>query len=297
MKKNKFTEFLKGKGYYMLLFVGVVAIAAVAIIGSQLSTKQEKQDNEYVDINEVDDNIAAEDGDYELAENNPISEGIVNSEGDASTDVAANDNSANTSADNGTNQDVASAEDMIEMEGYEEDDVAQGENATDTATTDDTLETGTTSAQNETAETAENLTFSTEDTLMWPVMGNVIMNYSMDHTIYYATLMQYKCNPAIIIDAEVGTEVKAAATGVVTSVEMDNEETGITVTMDIGDGYSVVYGQLADDMSLEVGDLVNAGEVIATVSQPTKYYSVEGSNLYFMVKEGDKTINPMLLLR
>ena len=297
MKKNKFTEFLKGKGYYMLLFVGVVAIAAVAIIGSQLSANQEQQDNEFVDINEVDDNIAAEDGDYELAENNPISEGIVNSEGDASTDVAANDNSANTSADNSTNQDVASAEDMIEMEGYEEDDVAQGENATDTATTEDTLETGTTSAQNETAETAENLAFSTDDTLMWPVMGNVIMNYSMDHTIYYATLMQYKCNPAIIIDAEVGTEVKAAATGVVTSVEMDNEETGITVTMDIGDGYSVVYGQLADDMSLEVGDLVNAGEVIATVSQPTKYYSVEGSNLYFMVKEGDKTINPMLFLR
>ena len=297
MKKNKFTEFLKGKGYYMLLFVGVVAIAAVAIIGSQLSANQEQQDNEFVDINEVDDNIAAEDGDYELAENNPISEGIVNSEGDSSTDVAANDNTANTTADNGTNQDVANTEDMIEMEGYEEDDVAQGENSTDAAVTDDTLETGTNSARNETAETAENLTFSTDDTLMWPVMGNVIMNYSMDHTIYYATLMQYKCNPAIIIDAEVGTEVKAAATGVVTSVEMDNEETGITVTMDIGDGYSVVYGQLADDMSLEVGDLVNAGEVIATVSQPTKYYSVEGSNLYFMVKEGDKTINPMLLLR
>ncbi len=297
MKKNKFTEFLKGKGYYVLLFVGVVAIAAVAVIGSQLSSKQEQQDNEFVDINDVDDNIAAEDGDYELAENNPISEGIANSEGDASSDVAANDDSANTSADNSTNQEVANNEDMIEMEGYEEDDVAQGENSTDTAAAEDTLETGTTSAQNETNETAENLSFSSDDTLMWPVMGNVIMNYSMDHTIYYATLMQYKCNPAIVIDAEVGTEVKAAATGVVTSVEMDNEETGITVTMDIGDDYSVVYGQLADDMSLEVGDLVNAGEVIATVSQPTKYYSVEGSNLYFMVKEGDQTINPMLLLR
>lgn len=297
MKKNRFTEFLKGKGYYVLLFVGVVAIAAVAIIGSQLSAKQEQQNNEFVDINDVDDNIAAEDGDYELAENNPISEGIVNSEGDASTDFAANDDTANTSADNSTNQDVASNEDMIELEGYEEDNVAQSETPTKTAARDVVRETGTTSARNETGETAENLSFSEDDSLMWPVMGNVIMNYSMDHTIYFATLMQYKCNPAIIIDAEVGTEVKAAATGVVTNIEMNNEETGITVTMDIGDGYSVVYGQLSDDMSLEVGDLVKAGEVIATVSKPTKYYSVEGSNLYFMVKEGDKTINPMLLLR
>jgi murein DD-endopeptidase MepM/ murein hydrolase activator NlpD len=291
VKKNKFTEFLKGKGYYVLLFVGVVAIAAVAIIGSQLSAKQEQQDNEFVDINEIDNNIAAEDGDNDLAENNPISEGLVNSEGDASTDVAANDNSANTSADNGTSQDA------IELEGYEEDDVAQGENSMDAAAADDSMETSTASAQNEGLEAMENLTFNSEDGLIWPVQGNVIMNYSMDHTIYFATLMQYKCNPAIIIDAEVGTEVKAAATGVVTSVDRANEETGITVTMDIGDGYSVVYGQLSEDMDLEVGDLVNAGDVIATVSQPTKYYSVEGSNLYFMVKEGDQTMNPMLLLR
>ncbi|MDF2487184.1 MAG: hypothetical protein K0R46_3352 [Herbinix sp.] len=294
MKKNKFTEFLKGKGYYMLLFVGVVAIAAVAIIGSQLSSKQEQPDNEFVDINDMDDNIAAEEDDFDLAENNPISEGIVNSEGDASTDVAANDDSANTSAENDSNQEVANNEDMIELEGYDEDNVADTDTA---AAQDELMETSTASAQNETTETMENLSFSMDDDLMWPVAGNIIMNYSMDHTIYYATLMQYKCNPAIIIDAEVGTEVKAAATGIVTSVEMDNEETGITVTMDIGDGYSVVYGQLSDDMALEVGDLVNEGEVIATVSDPTKYYSVEGSNLYFMVTEGDQTINPMLLLR
>ena len=159
------------------------------------------------------------------------------------------------------------------------------------------METSTASAQNETAETMENLSFSVDDGLMWPVQGNVIMNYSMEHTIYFATLMQYRCNPAIIIDAEVGTEVKAAATGVVTDVDRSNEETGITVTMDIGDGYSVVYGQLSEDIGLEVGDLVNEGQVIATISQPTKYYSVEGSNLYFMVMEGEETINPMLLLR
>ena len=298
MKKNKFTEFLKGKGYYMLLFVGVVAIAAVAVIGSQLSANQEQQNNEFVDINDIDDNIAAEDGDNELAENNPISEGLVNSEGDASTDLAANDNSANTTVDNGASQDVANNEDMIELEGYEEDNVAQDEASMENAAINDAaVETGSASAQNETTETMENLSFNAEDGLMWPVQGNVIMNYSMDHTIYFATLMQYKCNPAIIIDAEVGTQVKAAAAGVVTNVDRANAETGITVTMDIGDGYSLVYGQLSEDMGLEVGDMVNTGDVIATVNQPTKYYSVEGSNLFFMVKEGDQTINPMLLLR
>ncbi|MBB2184638.1 M23 family metallopeptidase [Lachnospiraceae bacterium MD1] len=142
----------------------------------------------------------------------------------------------------------------------------------------------------------ENLSFKADEGLLWPVNGNVIMNYSMDHTIYFATLMQYKCNPAIIIDAEVGTEVKAAATGIVSSIDTDNEETGLTVTVNIGDGYSVVYGQL-DNVSLEVGDMVNEGDIIGTVSEPTKYYTLEGSNLYFQVLENEQTVNPMLLLR
>ncbi|MGF7145181.1 murein DD-endopeptidase MepM/ murein hydrolase activator NlpD [Anaerotaenia torta] len=302
MKKNKFTEFLKGKGYYMLLFVGVVAIAAVAVIGSQLSANQEQRDNEFVDLNEMDNNIAAEDENMELADNNPISEGIVNSEGDTSSEVASNDEAANIAAENVPGQDVADNSNMIEYEGYDEDNVpdaslAQAGGESSTASAGESMETSTATAQNEPPKAAKSLSFDVDRGLMWPVQGNIIMDYSMDHTIYYATLMRYQCNPALIIDAEVGTEVKAAAAGKVTAVDLNNEETGVTVTMDIGDGYSVVYGQLAQDMSLEVGDLVEEGEVIGTINAPTKYYSVEGSNLYFMVKENDQTINPMLLLR
>ena len=124
------------------------------------------------------------------------------------------------------------------------------------------------------------------------------MNYSMDHTVYFATLMKYACNPAIIIDAEVGTEVKAAYKGVITSIEPTDEETGYTITMSIGDGYSLVYGQLdAESVTLKVGDLVNEGDVIGKIDEPTKYYTVEGSNLYFEVLANDQTVNPMLLLR
>ena len=66
--------------------------------------------------------------------------------------------------------------------------------------------------------------------------------------------------------------------------------------MEIGNGYSLVYGQL-ENLNLEVGDFVSQGEVIGTIAKPTKYYTVEGSNLYFQVLEDGKTINPMLLLR
>ncbi len=303
MKKNKFTEFFKGKGYYVLLFVGVIAIAAVAVIGSQI-TSNSNNENNLVDINDTDNNLAAGEEDTELAENNPVSEGIVDN--GTSEDIAANDDTTNNAVAEGDDaQDVAG--NGPELEGYDEDNVSNSDGedmladtgeADEVAQVEDTVEASTSTAQNETNDTVESLSFSVDEGLMWPVQGNVIMDYSVDHTVYFATLMEYKINPAIIVDAEVGDEVKAAATGVVTKVEekADNEETGLTVTMNIGDGYSLVYGQLSD-VNLKVGDLVQEGDVIATVAEPTKYYSVEGSNLYFQVLQDDQTVNPMLLLR
>lgn len=132
--------------------------------------------------------------------------------------------------------------------------------------------------------------FDTEN-MSWPLQGNVIMNYSMDQTIYFATLDQYKYNPAIVIQAEVNAPVEAVSAGKVISIE-NNAETGTTVTVDMGDGYSAVYGQLKE-IAWNTGDSVAAGEVIGYVSEPTKYYSVEGANLYFELLKDGAPVNPM----
>lgn len=301
VNKNRFTEFFKGKGYYVLLFVGVLAIAAVAIVGSQLSSNSKDEGREYVNLNDdTEDNIAANEDDTQLAENNPISDGIANTEGDSSDYAYTNEDE---------NEAVESNGDQVEYEDYgtdvsgnEQEQVTDDTQASESEiasedTEDAAVETTGNAVEADTSSVADNLSFKSDDGLLWPVEGNVIMNYSMDHTIYFATLMQYKCNPAIIIDAEVGTEVKAAAKGVVSNIEED-AETGFTITMNIGDGYSLVYGQLdKNSVTLEVGDVVEEGDVIGTVGEPTKYYSVEGSNLYFQVLEDEETVNPMLLLR
>jgi murein DD-endopeptidase MepM/ murein hydrolase activator NlpD len=304
VKKNRFTEFFKGKGYYMLLFVGVMAIAAVAIIGSQLASNQNEEGKEYVDLNETDDDIAADEDDTQLAEDNPVTEGIVNNGSDPTTDTAANDNQGQDVATNqpeleGYGEGSDSGSEQVQTDPTQTDEQAQTTETEEVAQEEeDAVETTGTTVQADNTSVMDSLTFKADDGLLWPVTGNVIMNYSMDHTIYHATLMQYKCNPAIIIDAEVGTEVKAAAKGVISSIDPDNEETGYTITMDIGDGYSLVYGQIdKDSASLEVGAVVNEGDVIGAVDDPTKYFSVEGSNLYFMVMENDQTVNPMLYLR
>lgn len=137
----------------------------------------------------------------------------------------------------------------------------------------------------------DTLVFSASDVLSWPVDGNVILSYSMDETIYFSTLDQYKYNPAIIISGEVGTEVLAAADGVVEKIEV-TAQTGTTITMSLGNGYQLVYGQLKE-ASLKEGDRVEKGEVVGYLSEPTKYYSVEGPNLYFELLKDGQPVNPM----
>ncbi len=138
------------------------------------------------------------------------------------------------------------------------------------------------------------LNFSVEDGLIMPTEGYVLMHYNMDNTVYFATLDQYKYNPAVIISAPEGEPVYACADGEVVSV-FSNEEIGQSMILDLGNGYQVTYGQL-QNLSCEVGDFVSAGEKIAEISAPTKYYSVEGSNLYFSMSANGELINPEEML-
>ena len=138
------------------------------------------------------------------------------------------------------------------------------------------------------------LHFNAEDDMQWPLMGNVVMNYSMDQTVYFATLDQYKYNPAIIIQGKVNDKVLSVADGKVSNIET-NEVTGCTVTVDLGDGYSAIYGQLKE-VELGAGDNIAAGDTVGYVNEPTKYYSVEGPNLYFQIVKDNQSVDPMEFL-
>ena len=133
--------------------------------------------------------------------------------------------------------------------------------------------------------------FSEDSVLTWPASGAVIMGYSMDQTVFFQTLEQYKYNPAMIIGGEVGETINVSAAGIVTNIE-ETAQTGTTVSLDMGNGYTAVYGQLTD-VPLAVGDYVNAGEMVGNLNEPTKYYSIEGPNLYFQILKDGTPVDPM----
>ena len=146
----------------------------------------------------------------------------------------------------------------------------------------------------ETAGAAQDLMFSEATIMELPVTGTVLIPYNMENTVYFPTLDLYQCNPGVVFSAAEGTPVLAAADGEVVSVEND-ARTGLTVTMNLGNGYEAIYGQLTD-VSLEAGQKVQKAARIGAVAAPTKYYVKEGSNLFFEMKKDGKAIDPMVYL-
>ena len=149
-------------------------------------------------------------------------------------------------------------------------------------------------ADTEEAEMAGNVLnagYSSENVMSWPVRGEVIMDYSMDKTIYYPTLQEYKCNPSILIQSEEGTDVAAAFSGTVADVYHD-AQLGTVLEMSLGNGYEAYYGQL-ENVDVAVGDPVRQGQIIGTVSTPTRFYSIEGSHLNFRVTRDGEPVDPL----
>lgn len=135
------------------------------------------------------------------------------------------------------------------------------------------------------------LDFSETSKIAWPHRGNIVLDYSMDSTIYFPTLEQYKCNSGLVIQADISEPVYTPANARVLETGI-HEEIGNFVVLDLGNEYSAVCGQLKEIAVCE-GEYLEKGQLLGYVAEPTKYYTVEGSNVYFQLKHQDKTIDPL----
>ncbi len=249
-------------------------VAMIALVGTYTVTKYQGSQQE-----QVADNNKLESKEKNLLEN----------DNDNNTDDGSENQGANEQANNGEGR-------LTDDETQEAntDNIINDMDATlleEVGTEDETQSVDTVPIEDEEVAGHVAAHFDDGDSLTWPINGGVIMKYNMEQTVYFETLDQYKRNPAMIIDGEVGDAVVAAAAGVVSKVETDRE-TGQTVTIDMGNGYEAVYGQL-EGISVNEGVYVEEGESIGILAEPTKYYSVEGCNLYFKLSKEGNTVDPL----
>ena len=256
MNKNEKPSFLRGKG----AAVGIVIcfVAVIALVGAYTFSNYQR---------DLDEQMAkAEEQAEELTEDN----------------MEENTDTTDDSAEETTTDDIL----LPETDGGLTD---ESQNSTDSQSGEDTGTQENTTGGSGTGDVSvsggntSDVWFGEDSTLVWPASGAVIMGYSMDQTVFFQTLEQYRYNPAMIISGEVGETIGASAAGIVTNIE-ETAQTGTTVTLDMG--------QLTD-VPVAIGDYVASGESLGTLSEPTKYYSVEGPNLYFEILKDGTPVDPM----
>ncbi len=293
-----------GKEKITMLVTSVAVLTVLTVTGVYIGQKnQAEQDNRMIDFsaleNANEEQSVADDG----TGSNELADGYVeHNDLDVDPDLYRQYQEANSgnvynpdiTADEAENIQVA---ELDEQEESSEQNGAEQENG-DAELTDvqNVAESMSSMSVSETIqEKTKALTFDEGESLAWPIVGNVVMNYSMDSYIYYATLGQYRYSDAIVIAATEGENITAAADGVVTEV-FYNEEIGNAMTVALGDGYELTYGQLSD-IRFEAGDTVNRGDLLGTVAAPTKYYTLEGTNVYFRMTKDGEPVNPLTLLQ
>ena len=174
-------------------------------------------------------------------------------------------------------------------------DKEEEKNQENTEKKDDTKETKDTKETTETSATVDTLHFSAKEKTVWPIKGKVVLPYSMDKTVYFSTLDQYQYNPAMLIGGNVNDKVYFIADGTITKI-YNSSQTGCTVEQSLGDGYTATYGMLKD-LPFKKGAKVEGGQVVGYVSEPSKYYSTEGSGVYFSLKKNGSPVNPTDFLK
>lgn len=125
----------------------------------------------------------------------------------------------------------------------------------------------------------------------YPVVGDIVMPYSVDSAIYDPTLEQYRTSDGVSISAPAGGVVLSAEGGTVKEITKD-EEKGTSVAIAHADGWLTTYSQLTENLPVKVGDTVTKGQAIGAVNEPTKYTVALGSHVEFSLQKDGEPVNP-----
>ncbi len=284
--------------FYGAFGIGIVALVAVLAaynLNSRNTTKEQSidlnasnqeitQEADNVDVM-VEDDVKAQNG---QAEQDDKTKETQSSEKEQQEELSETSGQGESSSEN-PEQDSSGEQTAPDMDAPE--DVTE---ETMNAGTEDEPQQDTKEQENTAGMVNSKNAYNGAQTLTWPVTGDIILPYSMDTTVYFQTLQQYKCNPGMLIAAEKGEQVCSVYAGVIKEIGNSNEF-GDYLVMDLGNGYQVFYGQL-EDIHVSENDQVGAGDKLASVGEPSAYFEKEGSHLYIAITKDEKPVNPVGLM-
>ena len=129
------------------------------------------------------------------------------------------------------------------------------------------------------------------DYYIWPVAGPVENAYSMAVLTFSRTMQDWRTHDGVDIAAELGTQVKAMASGKVSEVYHDDLY-GTTVVLSHRNGLTSLYANLAASPTVAVGDQVTVGQVIGAVGDTALCEAGEVCHLHLAMARDGVSVDP-----
>lgn len=136
--------------------------------------------------------------------------------------------------------------------------------------------------------TIEPLTFGA------PCNGSVVLDYSDTVLVWNSTLGQYSTHLGVDFTAEDG-KVTAVADGTVSAVGYDSLK-GHYIIIDHAENYQSRYYSLGEEITLQVGDDVEKGQVIGVMSTAMATENYLGNHLHLEMSKDGEDIDPLTVL-
>ncbi|MBQ9429751.1 MAG: M23 family metallopeptidase [Clostridia bacterium] len=125
-----------------------------------------------------------------------------------------------------------------------------------------------------------------------PVVGTVSKLCTPDVLVFSSTMNDYRAHTGVDISTSLGEAVCAAADGVVTEIYAD-PMMGCTVVLAHDGDALTVYQNLDENIEVEVGARVRAGDVLGAVGETAMVEIAEEPHLHFEMQVAGVIVDPL----
>lgn len=149
------------------------------------------------------------------------------------------------------------------------------------------------SSEDATAANASPETTETKELLfIIPVNGEIIREHSGGLPVYSPTFKDWRVHNGVDIAGEVGTPVRAMASGTVTSITSELLW-GTTIVITHDDGYVSKYCNLGTKPTVKENSVVEVGQVIGSIGTTAQAEAADAPHLHFSLTKNGVSVNPI----
>lgn len=305
-KEKKFPELLRKKGFYVALYGAVAVMLTVAVVISYSNFNRGTEDNGSLALSSPGTENSW------MIDSEPEQSSVAAAKPPIEGSIAANENKGTTNNSNtpniaGNKTDSPTGASYDPLMPDMDDLVPVGNSFDQSYKTNEPPGEAVTTAEEAESKPEESTRSNDEPkvvvidafreglTMDWPVLGEIVMDYSKNRSILDITLEHYRTNESISISAPKGTEVRAAAEGMVVSTGSDVKN-GNYVVIEHGNGWTTTYSQLQENLLVKKDDVVAKGQVIGGVADPSRYSTMLGPHVDFRVNKDNVSKDPKTVL-